>query len=135
MPARWTPRCALLLVAVLATACGSAPDKALKAAVSWGATAERVGEAWLAGNVPIAYARRTARSAREALSQQRDVLRSASPATGTHPGALADHLAALERAVGHLEAALDAGDRRAVKGATAEVAGVTRAITPWARGA
>jgi hypothetical protein len=127
-----SPRAALaVLVAFLAVGCGRAPETVPKTAVSWGATAQRVGEAWLAGEVPDAYAARTLRSARERLGAEGHALRSSAP--DARAGDLVDGLAALEQAVARLEAALGRHDRGAVDGATRDVAALTRRLGPWAR--
>jgi uncharacterized small protein (DUF1192 family) len=123
---------AAIAVLFLAVGCGNAVDKAPKLAVSWGATAQRVGETWLAGEVPQAYARRTARAAREGLASQHESLRGDTPSV-SNVGPLRERIDALSQAVERLEAAIAAHDRPAVSRAVDEVVHLTRAIAPWAR--
>lgn len=92
---------------------------------------QRVGEAWLAGEVPRAYATRTAHTAREALDRERESLRS-NPGSIENSPALAERLDALVRDVGRAEIALAAGDRDGVARALADVGAVTREIARWA---
>jgi hypothetical protein len=133
-PARSFVNALLLVAATLVSAgCGSGSDKVPKTAVSWGATAQRAGEAWLAGEVPRTYARRTARAAREALVDQRATLREDAGAV-ENAAALAERIDALARSVRQLEAGLAEQDREAVARALTELETVTRAVTPWARG-
>jgi len=110
---------AALLVVVLATGCVDDGARAAKHVVSWGATAQRVGEAWLVGEVPSPYARRTARAAHEALLEQR-----------SHVGQalLAERVDKLSRDVERLYTALEADDRHAVARVVEEIATTTRAL-------
>ena len=128
---RRTRSAVFLPIACLAVACARAPERVRKTAVSWGATAQRVGKAWLAGAIPATYAARTLRTARARLADQREALRSAPPDPRARD--LVDRLAALERAVARLESALDGQDHGAADATTREVAALTRQLAAAAR--
>ena len=89
------PRTRSLVFLLLLAACGENPDQALRSAKSWSATAQRVGEFWVRGEVPSPYARK-------ALGKAADELRK-----GPVPGAAAP--------VDELRDAVERGDRAAAR--------------------
>ena len=62
-------RYAVLLVVLALAACGGGEDQALKQARSWSATAMRVAEHWVRGEVPSAYARDALKKAADQLAK------------------------------------------------------------------
>ncbi len=124
----------MLLTAVAVAGCGGPASKAPKTALSWGATAQRAGEAWLDGDVPRAYVVRTLHTARSELRDARRAVAGGAPAA-MNAAALLERVRVLEGGVLHLSAAVAARNRAAAADAVDEVAAATRAVAPWVRGA
>jgi hypothetical protein len=103
----------LLAMAVLA-GCGthSSPERlrtSLQTTRSWAATAHLVGDRWLAGAVPRAYARGTLRTASSILGKQARVLSGVSSAARQGSGAL-DSVERVRHLVGRMRQAVEGED-------------------------
>ena len=114
---------AVLLITGLAVAgCGGSETDAKQAAqraVSWGATARMVGEAWRAGELPDRYAVRTLQAARQSL--RKSIRRAPSDITPSMQH-LADAVGAMEQTVKQRDHAALVDPLRAVEVATAPLA-------------
>lgn len=121
----------LLAVVMVGGGCSDAA-RVPKTAVSWAATAQALGEAWLAGDIPRTYAARATRAAREALVEQRDTVRDHARDVANAP-ALRSDLAALLGHVARLEAGIAGDDREVVRRAVGDIAASIRTLRPIAR--
>lgn len=114
--------CGLLLSFALLAACRtqSPVDKLraeLKATASWAATARMVGETWSGGSVPNAYARRSLRTAADALEESRGILNASAQddsSTGDLRAALLSEIQKLQQVCGQMRASVAARDSAAM---------------------
>ena len=112
--------------------CGASAEKAPKAVVSWGATAARVGETRLRGEIPLAFARRTLRTASDELREQRDTVLD-DPGAVRDPRSFTGRIDSLVKSITDLDDAFANDDREAAGRAVGEIAGHTRELRRWAR--
>ena len=108
----------LALLTVL-TACGaqsSADDLAteLETVTSWAATAHMVGDAWINGTVPTAYAKQTLEAAQQSLQEEMDTLAQGSTVPSDRRTKLLETLQSLEQTVGQMATAVEQEDRAAL---------------------
>lgn len=79
--------CCLVLLTLALTYCTRPPADQLKnelqTVASWAATARVVGEAWLKGDVPHAYATKTLSNAQETLQEEAKTIEELKPEAGT----------------------------------------------------
>jgi hypothetical protein len=114
----------LLLLLVALTSCTRSPADQLKTElqtiISWAATAQMAGEAWLKGNVPHAYAAQTLRTAEESLQEELKTIEEqpseASPAQGssTLQASLAARGRGLVQLIDRMRAAIESRDESTV---------------------
>lgn len=107
----------LLLFLSTVTACSTQPSvdklaKELKTVASWAATTHMVGDAWLRGRVPTAYAKRTLQSAQKELQKETNTLAKVAPAPDrTKALAQLEHL---KYSIKQMTAAIEHEDRQAM---------------------
>ena len=106
----------LLLLLTLLTACSSKSSseeltKELQTVFSWTATAEMVGDAWVRGAVPTAYAKQTLSTAQQELQKETGTLAQLSTAP-TQRSTLLKNLQILEKTVGQMSTAAEQADHR-----------------------
>lgn len=104
----------LLLLLALLTACSSKSSseeltKELQTVSSWTATAEMVGNAWVRGAVPTAYAKKTLSTAQQELQKETGTLVQLSTAP-TQRSTLLKNLQLLEKTVGQMSTAVEQAD-------------------------
>lgn len=105
----------LLLTSLAACSRQSSADevaKELKTVESWTATAETVGDAWIRGNVPVAYAKQTLTKAQEELHKEADKLGKNAAAKASTD--MQEQLKLLEDTVGKMSAAVEKKDSQAM---------------------
>lgn len=124
----------LLLLASLA-ACSAQSStqlvaKQLKTVQSWTATAHTVGDAWMRGDVPPAYAKQTLKKAKEELRKQTDKLEKNSGATNT---GMQEKLKHIENTVGRMSVAVEKKDRTAMSQYIRELATQEQRISTLAK--
>lgn len=112
--------CGLSLLLVAFTACTRSPADRLKAELqsvsSWSATSRMVGEAWLKGAVPYAYAAETLRAAQETLSEEIRTLQGEKPEGGTlelHNSVL-ERARGIEQVIGEMRASIEKRDSQSL---------------------
>jgi hypothetical protein len=127
--ASWTA--AVLLLAAAVTGCGVPEARLRETVLSAGATAERIGDAWLDGSIPTTYARRTLHAVREDLGEARRELRDDSPSQ-ERTGIL-ERIDRLAAAIQRLESAVGERDQQGATRATAEIRALTSQVRTWAR--
>lgn len=108
----------LLLLLTLLTACSSKSSseeltKELQTVSSWTATAHMVGDAWVRGSVPTAYAKQTLSTAQQELQKESDTLAQLSISPTQRP-TLLENLHRLEQTVGQMSTAVEQADRTAM---------------------
>jgi hypothetical protein len=107
----------LLLLLSTVTACSTQPStahlaKELKTVKSWAATAHMVGDTWVQGSVPSAYARQTLQTAQTELQNESKTLAKVAP-VGQRASALST-LHQLDQTVGQMAAIAAQHDKAAM---------------------
>ena len=108
----------LLLLLTILSACSSksASDelaKDLQTVKSWTATAHLVGDTWIRGDVPTAYAKRTLSKTQEELQNEVEILSQKAPAQNRTT--LVVQLQRLQQTVQQMSKALEHKDARAMQ--------------------
>lgn len=108
----------LLLFLTILSACSSKSSsdelaKELQTVKSWTATAHLVGDTWIRGDVPTAYAKRTLSKTQEELQNELDVLSQKVPAQNRTT--LVVQLQRLQGTVQQMSKALEQKDARAMQ--------------------
>lgn len=108
----------LLFLLKLLTACSSQSStnelaKELQTVKSWAATAEMVGDAWIRGNVPKAYAKQTLEKTQEELKNETDTLSKLSIESSQRDTVL-EQLKRLENTVGQMSKAVEQKDQKLI---------------------
>jgi hypothetical protein len=130
--------CSLSLFLLAFTCCAKSPADQLKAQLqtvtSWTATARMVGEAWLKGYLPHAYAARTLRTAQETISEEAKTIQ------GENPGEVAELHASvlgqarsLEQLIGQMRAAVENRDGSALSQQLKQLEGEEETIKALAK--
>ena len=133
------PQRAVLLAAgaLLLAACSSGSDGAerqVKTAATATATAQAALSAWLAGDAPADYARRTVRTMREKLAKAAEEVAASEAGGAARRAAMLNPMRQAGAALGRAEAAVAAGDRGGAERARAEAAtAATSFAAPAAR--
>ncbi|MFL5115171.1 MAG: hypothetical protein ACJ8DG_05955 [Microvirga sp.] len=135
---RALPRAVLLVAgALLLAACSSGSDgteRQLKAAATATATAQTALSAWLAGDAPADYARRTVRTMRERLAAAAEEVVASEDGGAARRAELLNPMRQAGAALGRAEAAIAAGRRGDAERARAEAATAASSFTaPAAR--
>lgn len=117
-PMQWIFRGGSLLLLTLLTACSSKSSvdeltKELQTVNSWAATAQMVGDSWIRGVVPTAYAKQTLSTAQKELQKETGTLFKASIAPSQYRTIL-EHLQRLQSTVGDMSKAVEQGDKTAL---------------------
>jgi hypothetical protein len=107
--------CSLSLFLLVFNSCAQSPAAQLKAELqtitSWTATARMVGEAWLKGYLPHAYASRTLRTAQETLSEEvKTVEAQGSEGVAELHTSVMSQARSLEQLIGQVRAAVENRD-------------------------
>ncbi len=102
-----------LLSACSSKSSGNDLAKELETVTSWAATAHMVGDAWIHGSVPTAYAKQTLSTAQKKLHKQTDTLAHSST-DSTQRRAILEQLQCLESTVGQMSMAVEQKDKTAI---------------------
>jgi hypothetical protein len=108
--------------ALLLGACSSGSDGAERQAATATATAQAALSAWLAGDAPADYARRTVRTMRERLAEAAEEVAASEDGGAARRAALLNPMRQAGAALGRAEAAIEAGHRADAERARAEAA-------------
>jgi hypothetical protein len=127
------PRAVLLAAgALLLAACSPGSDgteRQLKTAANATATAQTALSAWLAGDAPADYARRTVRTMRERLAKAAEEVAASEAGVAARRAALLNPMRQAGAALGRAEAAIAAGRRGDAERARAEAATAASSFT------
>ena len=111
--------CSLLLLLAL-TCCTRSPADRLKTELqtitSWTATARMVGEAWLKGTVPHAYAARTLRTAQVSLEDEARTIQEQPQGKGELQASLANQVRGISQVIDKMRAAIESRDAQTLDG-------------------
>ncbi|MDT5061860.1 MAG: hypothetical protein QOH63_2319 [Acidobacteriota bacterium] len=126
----------LLLLAF--TCCAQSPADQLKAELqtitSWTATARMVGEAWLKGYLPNAYAARTLRTAQETISDEaKTIQEQSSEGVAELHTSLMGQARSLEQLIGQMRAAVENRDGNALAPLLRQLEGEEQTIKALAK--
>jgi len=130
--------CSLSLLLLAITCCTRTPSDQLKTELqtitSWTATARMVGEAWLKGAVPNAYAAHTLRTAGESLSEAIRTLSEQSPeGVAELQTSLMGQARSLEQLVEQMRAAVENRDGSALSQLLKQLEGEEQTIKALAK--
>ena len=108
----------MLLLLTLLTACSSKSSgndfaKELETVTSWVATAQMAGEAWINGNVPTVYAKKTLSKVRKRLHSETDTLAHSSTDLRQRSD-VSRNIERIESTVGQMSRAVEQKDRNAL---------------------
>lgn len=130
--------CSLSLLLLAFTCCTRSPSDQLKTELqtitSWTATARMVGEAWIKGAVPNAYALHTLRTAKESLSESIKTLSEQNPEGAAElQTSLMGQARSLERLVDEMRGAVQNRDGGALAQLLKQLEGEEQTIKTLAR--
>jgi hypothetical protein len=109
--------CSLSFILLLFAACARSPSAQLKSDIktvtSWTATARYVGQSWLKGNVPRAYAVQTLQAAQETLDEEAQAIGEQSTEGNSQiKSSLAGQARGLSQLINLMRAAVDSSDNQ-----------------------
>ncbi|BAY78064.1 hypothetical protein NIES25_45340 [Nostoc linckia NIES-25] len=121
----------LLLLIFTVTACSTQPSSKqvaneLKTVTSWTATAHMVGNFWLEGKVPHAYAKQTLQTAQKKLQEEIDTLAEVTPAENRKT--VINEVEMLRETVGQMAKTVDQKDRNALTKSIEQLSNQEQAI-------
>lgn len=130
--------CSLSLLLIFFNCCTPSPSDQLKTELqtitSWTATARMVGEAWLKGAVPNAYAAHTLQTAGESLSEAIRTLQEQSPeGVAELRTSLVGQARSLEQLVEQMRADIENRDRNALSQLLKQLEGEEQTIKALAK--
>jgi hypothetical protein len=111
--------CSLSLAFLLFAACARSPSARLKSDIqeitSWTATARYVGQSWLKGNVPHAYAAQTLRAAQETLEDEAQSIQEQSTEGDSQlQSSLAGQVRAISQVINLMRSSVESRDNNAL---------------------